>query len=273
MAATFGGNRLESSVHTCGVAALKNEERVEGEVELKGVETHEVPSVHNCFCFLDGLLKEHISHLKADLREDFDKALTSTKRASSQYRLSTISERKDGLFKLFAALNIAADTLKDSNITEEDFAVSLNILNHCVNTHSKYVMDEKLINVDNQTHTITGVTFGAVGIIGAILPREAQLSTIISILAPALLCGNVVVIKPSYSNSKIAYELAKILQKMAVLPGLVTILSGPGDVFGLSMIRCPWIEKVKRIISNFFIAFTYLFSVCSSGYLRRLHGN
>jgi aldehyde dehydrogenase (NAD+) len=62
-------------------------------------------------------------------------------------------------------------------------------------------------------------------------------------IAPALACGNTVVLKPAETTPLSALVLAEIIQQADLPPGVVNILPGAGDV-GATLVDHPGIDKV-----------------------------
>jgi aldehyde dehydrogenase (NAD+) len=62
-------------------------------------------------------------------------------------------------------------------------------------------------------------------------------------IAPALACGNTVVLKPAETTPLTALVLAEIIQQAELPPGVVNILPGAGDV-GAEVVSHPNVSKV-----------------------------
>ena len=62
-------------------------------------------------------------------------------------------------------------------------------------------------------------------------------------LAPALACGNTVVLKPAETTSLTALRLAEILQEADLPPGVVNIITGAGET-GAALVKHPDVNKV-----------------------------
>ncbi|MBY8854159.1 aldehyde dehydrogenase family protein, partial [Saccharothrix sp. MB29] len=62
-------------------------------------------------------------------------------------------------------------------------------------------------------------------------------------IAPALACGNTVVLKPAETTPLTALVLAEIIQQADLPPGVVNILPGAGDV-GAAVVNHPDVDKV-----------------------------
>ncbi len=50
--------------------------------------------------------------------------------------------------------------------------------------------------------------------------------------APALLCGNTIVLKPASATPALAIEIAKALAEAGLPPGVLNVITGPGQAFG-----------------------------------------
>lgn len=84
-----------------------------------------------------------------------------------------------------------------------------------------------------------------VGVMGLVTPWNFPIAIPAWKLAPALVCGNTVVFKPSSDTPLCAYELVKILEKAGVPPGVVNFVTGPAGVVGEAIVKHPRIEGVS----------------------------
>jgi aldehyde dehydrogenase (NAD+) len=62
-------------------------------------------------------------------------------------------------------------------------------------------------------------------------------------IAPALACGNTVVLKPAETTPLTALRLAEILQEVDLPPGVVNIVTGAGET-GRMLVEHPGVQKV-----------------------------
>jgi len=81
------------------------------------------------------------------------------------------------------------------------------------------------------------------GVCGQIIPWNFPLLMAAWKLAPALACGNTVVLKPAETTSLTALHLANILQEIDLPPGVVNIVTGFGDA-GQAIATHPDVRKV-----------------------------
>ncbi len=76
-----------------------------------------------------------------------------------------------------------------------------------------------------------------VGVVGLITPWNFPIAIPAWKLAPALVCGNTMVWKPSSDTPLCAVELVKIMEKAGVPKGVVNMVTGPGDTAGNALVR------------------------------------
>ncbi len=82
-----------------------------------------------------------------------------------------------------------------------------------------------------------------IGVVAAIIPWNFPLQMAANKLAPALACGNVVILKPAEQTPLTALRLAELLEEAGVPPGVVQILPGFGST-GRALVEHPGVDKV-----------------------------
>ncbi|MBL8177821.1 MAG: betaine-aldehyde dehydrogenase [Bryobacterales bacterium] len=82
------------------------------------------------------------------------------------------------------------------------------------------------------------------GVCGAIIPWNFPLLMAAWKLAPALACGNTVVLKPAEQTPLSALKLAEILQQAGLPDGVVNIVPGFGPTAGAALVRHPLVAKI-----------------------------
>lgn len=82
-----------------------------------------------------------------------------------------------------------------------------------------------------------------IGVAGQIIPWNFPLLMAAWKIAPALACGNTVVLKPAETTSITAMHLAAIFQEAGLPEGVVNIVTGFGDT-GAAMVKHPDIDKI-----------------------------
>src|SRR5215208_2917929 len=83
-----------------------------------------------------------------------------------------------------------------------------------------------------------------VGVVAAIVPWNFPLLLAAWKVAPALACGNVVILKPASQTPLTALALGEIALEVGLPPGVLNVLTGPGSTLGQAVVEHPGIDKV-----------------------------
>ncbi len=81
------------------------------------------------------------------------------------------------------------------------------------------------------------------GVAGQVIPWNFPLLMLAWKIAPALACGNTVVLKPAETTPLSALAFAEICQQAGLPPGVVNIVTGAGDT-GRALVEQPDVDKV-----------------------------
>ncbi|WP_346772751.1 aldehyde dehydrogenase family protein [Rhodococcus sp. 14C212] len=87
-------------------------------------------------------------------------------------------------------------------------------------------------------------TYEPYGVIGVITPWNAPLNQAARAVAPALLAGNVAVVKPSEFTSATTLELARIATTVGLPDGVLNVVTGTGQGAGQPLVEHPDVRKV-----------------------------
>ena len=96
---------------------------------------------------------------------------------------------------------------------------------------------------DKLEHAGLGPDARPVGVAGQVIPWNFPLLMLAWKIAPALACGNTVVLKPAETTPVTALLFAEICQQADLPPGVVNILTGAGET-GQALVGHPGIDKV-----------------------------
>ncbi|KUL41431.1 aldehyde dehydrogenase family protein [Actinoplanes awajinensis] len=83
-----------------------------------------------------------------------------------------------------------------------------------------------------------------VGVVAAVVPWNGPLLLAAQKVAPALAAGCTVVLKPSEFATFAALRLATLLEEAGLPPGVLNVVTGPGDPTGQALITHPLIDKI-----------------------------
>jgi acyl-CoA reductase-like NAD-dependent aldehyde dehydrogenase len=96
---------------------------------------------------------------------------------------------------------------------------------------------------DKLAHAGFGPDPRPLGVAGQVIPWNFPLLMLAWKIAPALACGNTVVLKPAETTPLTALLFAEICQQADLPPGVVNILTGAGDT-GRALVEHPDVDKV-----------------------------
>ena len=96
---------------------------------------------------------------------------------------------------------------------------------------------------DKLAYAFPGRSPRPVGVCGQIIPWNFPLMMAAWKIAPALACGNTVVLKPAETTSVTAMHLAEIFQEAGLPDGVVNIVTGAGAT-GAAVVEHPGIDKI-----------------------------
>ncbi len=83
-----------------------------------------------------------------------------------------------------------------------------------------------------------------VGVVAAIVPWNFPLLLASWKIAPALACGNTILVKPATQTPLTALALAEIVQEVGFPPGVFNVITGPGSRVGRMIVEHPGIDKI-----------------------------
>jgi aldehyde dehydrogenase (NAD+) len=83
-----------------------------------------------------------------------------------------------------------------------------------------------------------------VGVVAAIVPWNFPLLLTAWKVAPALACGNTVVIKPATQTPLTALALAEVALEVGIPPGVINVVTGRGSEIGDYLVAHPGIDKI-----------------------------
>jgi aldehyde dehydrogenase (NAD+) len=96
---------------------------------------------------------------------------------------------------------------------------------------------------DKLQEAFPGQQIKALGVAGQITPWNFPLLMLAWKVAPALACGNTVVLKPAETTSLTALKFAEICQEAGLPAGVVNVVTGYGDT-GAALVAHPNVDKI-----------------------------
>lgn len=83
-----------------------------------------------------------------------------------------------------------------------------------------------------------------VGVVGIIIPWNYPLIHAMQKAAPALACGNAVILKPAKQASLAAVKLGELAQEAGLPPGAFNVVTGSGAIIGEALSSHPQVDKI-----------------------------
>jgi len=190
-------------------------------------------------------------------RKDTDRAVEMAKDAlRGPWSRWSPTERANLLRRIASVYGEHIDRLAE--LESRDSGMAIRDMRIAFKTHASWynyaaslaeVNNGKAIGADRDVHVYTSKV--PVGVVAAIMPWNYPLGNIAWKLAPALAAGCTMIIKPAEQTSATSFELAKILEQAGVPKGVVSILSGDGQVVGARLAEHPNVNKISFTGSHF----------------------
>jgi aldehyde dehydrogenase (NAD+) len=200
------------------------------------------PAQGRYFASLNPATLQPLSDIAEAGTEDVDTAVRAAKRAYDR-TWSKLSGRERGryLFRIARLIQERArelavlETLDNGKPIREtrDFDIPL------VAAHFFYYAGW----ADKLGYALPGATLAPLGVAGQIIPWNFPLLMAAWKIAPALACGNTVVLKPAEQTSLSVLKLVEIIEAAGLPPGVVNIVTGAGAT-GAALVAHPLVRKV-----------------------------
>lgn len=185
---------------------------------------------------------EILSHVPVAKKSDVDKAVQSARKAhAGVWSKLTGEERGRYLFRIARIIQERArelavlETLDNGKPIRESRDIDIPL----VAAHFFYYAGW----ADKLDYAFPGKEASSLGVVGQIIPWNFPLLMAAWKIAPALACGNTVVIKPAETTSLSLLKLAEIFQEADLPEGVVNIITGAGQT-GSDLVSHPDVNKL-----------------------------
>jgi aldehyde dehydrogenase (NAD+) len=205
------------------------------------------------FPVINPATEELISMVAEARAEDVDAAVQSAHRALHEGPWSRMSgaERARVLNKLADLIEARSEDIvileslnagKPLNATRrQDVAAAIDTLRYYAGWADKIAGEI----VPTRGDALTYVERVPVGVIGAIVPWNFPLMNAVWKIAPALACGNTVVLKPAELAPLSALKLGELALEAGLPAGVLNIVPGFGTVAGQALVDHPLVNKIS----------------------------
>ncbi len=200
------------------------------------------PQSGNYFDSINPATEEKLSEIAAADARDVDAAVRAARRAYEKvWGKMPARERGKYLYRIARLIQEKArelavlETMDGGKPIKESRDVDLPLVAAHFFYHAGWA--------DKLPYAFPGRKPRPLGVAGQIIPWNFPLLMAAWKIAPALACGNTVVLKPAETTSLTALRLAQIFQEAELPPGVVNIVTGAGET-GAALVNHPDVDKI-----------------------------
>ncbi len=195
--------------------------------------------------------EEVISEVPAATIEQVDEAVLAAERAQTDWAQLPAIRRAQYLHEIADAIRakkpllahtIAEEQGKILPLAEIEVDFSADYVDYMAEFARRYEGD--IIQSDRPGENIL-LYKAPIGVIVGILPWNFPFFLIVRKLAPALVTGNTIVIKPSGETPNNACEFAKIIAESSLPKGVFNLVTGKGSTIGMALAGHPRVGMVS----------------------------
>ena len=185
--------------------------------------------------------EETLSRVAMASDVDVDKAVKAARKAFPAWSRMKASERGKYIYRIARILQersrefAAIETLDGGKPIRESRDVDIPL----AAAHFFYYAGW----ADKLEYAFPGRKVKPIGVAGQIIPWNFPLLMASWKIAPALACGNTVVIKPAETTPLTAMKLAEVIADAGLPPGVVNIITGAGAT-GAAIVNHPGVDKI-----------------------------
>jgi aldehyde dehydrogenase (NAD+) len=185
--------------------------------------------------------EEKLSRVALASDEDVDKAVKAARRAYGRWARMKPAERGKYIYRIARIMQerarefAAIESLDGGKPIRESRDVDIPLSS----AHFFYYAGW----ADKLEYAFPGRKVRPVGVAGQIVPWNFPLLMAAWKIAPALACGNTVVLKPAETTPLTALKLAEVIADAGLPDGVVNIVTGAGQT-GASIVNHPGVDKI-----------------------------
>jgi len=195
--------------------------------------------------------EEAISEIPAGTAADADAAVNAAEKAQKLWEKLPAIERAKYLHEIASVVRANGEMLARTIAEEQGKTLPLSRVEAYFTADYFDYMAEfarryegEIIQSDRPNENIL-LFKKSIGVIAGILPWNFPFFLIARKMAPALVTGNTIVIKPSTDTPNNAFEFAKLVAKTSLPKGVFNLISGAGSVVGSALAGHPKVGMVS----------------------------
>ncbi len=192
--------------------------------------------------------EETVAEIYLGSPADIDHAVVAARAAFDSYSSTTVAERIELAEQIVAVFNRRYDEMVDAIIAEmgapHDLSHSAQAA--CGPGHfAATIAALKNLSLEEKSGRSGNVVLEPIGVCGLIIPWNWPINQLACKVAPALLAGCTMVLKPSELSPLSAHLFAEFADEAGVPPGVFNMVHGEGPVVGARLAEHPDVDLVS----------------------------
>jgi len=195
--------------------------------------------------------EEAIAQIYLSTPSEMNEAIECASKTFESFSKTSVNERMDILQRIHDELIKQEETLIDLAVLE--FGATIKTTRRRTKNAINLFLDikEELKNYDFIKKDDYSMTFKeGVGVIGVIIPWNANLAHLCGNIAPAIALGCTLVIKPSEFNALETEAFLECLHRANIPKGVVNVVNGTGEMVGEILTKHPLVNAISFIGST-----------------------
>ncbi|MEM3290224.1 MAG: aldehyde dehydrogenase [Candidatus Micrarchaeaceae archaeon] len=194
--------------------------------------------------------EEELSAFNGATVEQLNEAIDAAHDSQKKWAELAAIERARYLKKISALIRNKSDKLAEIITMEQgkllkDAKVEVDFTADYIEYVAEWArrIDGEIIQSDRRNENIF-LYYQPIGVVAGIVPWNYPFFVFARKMAPALLAGDTIVIKPSSETPNNAYEFSKILIEAGLPNGVVNVIFGSGKEIGASLVKNKYIDFI-----------------------------
>jgi aldehyde dehydrogenase (NAD+) len=191
--------------------------------------------------------EEVIAEVPAGTPGDAERAVAAARAAFETWGATPPAERGKYLGRIADVLSARADELAETISAEVGMPIKIakmaQVAGPLAHLASHSDLAEEFTWEDQSGGAL--VVRAPVGVVAAITPWNFPLNQVVNKIAPAILAGCTVILKPSEVAPLTAWAIAEAAEEVGLPPGVFNLVSGFGPVVGEALVRHPDVDMVS----------------------------
>lgn len=196
--------------------------------------------------------EEELDSVPKGGREDVDAAVAAAKEAFKEWSKRDPDDRAALMRAAIAKIQENGKEIAQLLTKEQGkpFAESMGELHHFLHGMNYYAdLASKIEGIYANLPSTLGTAYGMVikkpiGVCAAIVPYNFPLTLMGTKIGPALAAGNTVVVKPANTTPLATLRVAELMQEAELPPGVINVVTGPGEEVGEALAAHPDVPRV-----------------------------